>query len=69
MLVLTRKIDEKINIGNDITVTVIKANNGSVKLGFEAPDDVGVSRIGPRKTSGAEKTYCPNDFKVGSENV
>ena len=44
MLVLTRKVDEKIKVGNDITVTVVQANNGSVKLGIEAPDDVSISR-------------------------
>jgi carbon storage regulator CsrA len=33
MLVLTRKVDEKIKIGNDITVTVIQVNRGAVKLG------------------------------------
>jgi carbon storage regulator len=44
MLVLTRKTNEKIKIGNDITVTVVQANNGSVKLGIEAPDGVNISR-------------------------
>ena len=44
MLVLTRKIDEKVRIGNDITVTVVKIDKGTVKLGIEAPEDIGITR-------------------------
>ena len=44
MLVLTRKIDETIRIGDDITVTVVKIDKGTVKLGIEAPEDVNIRR-------------------------
>lgn len=44
MLVLTRKVDEKIRIGDDITVTVVKIDKGTVKLGIEAPDNVDIVR-------------------------
>ncbi|MFO8049240.1 MAG: carbon storage regulator CsrA [Desulfosudaceae bacterium] len=44
MLVLTRKLNEKIRVGNDIVVTVIQIDKGSVKLGFEAPPDVAIHR-------------------------
>jgi len=44
MLLLTRKPGETINIGNNITVTVIGVKDNQVKLGINAPDDVGVYR-------------------------
>ena len=44
MLVLTRKRDEIIKIGNDIVIKVIKTGNGSVKIGIEAPSSVRVLR-------------------------
>jgi carbon storage regulator len=50
MLVLTRKVDEKIIIGNDIVLTVVKIEGSRVRLGIEAPSDVAVFReeIAPR---------------------
>lgn len=39
MLVLSRKIDEEIVIGEDIVIKVISVQNGVVKLGFNAPQD------------------------------
>ncbi len=44
MLVLTRKIGEKINIGDDIFVKVVEISKGSVKLGIDAPKDVFICR-------------------------
>ena len=44
MLILSRKIDEKIKIGNDITITLIDVHGDQVKIGVEAPKDVKVFR-------------------------
>jgi carbon storage regulator CsrA len=44
MLVLTRKQEEKICIGNGITITVLKMKGQSVRLGIEAPKEVRVIR-------------------------
>lgn len=44
MLVLTRKLNEKIRIGDDIIVTIIQIDKGSVKIGFEAPEHVSIYR-------------------------
>lgn len=44
MLVLTRKVGEKIVIGEDIIVTVLAMRGGQVRLGIEAPDAVRVRR-------------------------
>ena len=44
MLVLTRKINEKIIIGDAICVTVTRIDGDRVRLGIEAPPDVRVFR-------------------------
>lgn len=44
MLVLTRKATQVIKLGDDITVTVVRTSNGSVKLGIDAPSSVRVMR-------------------------
>ena len=44
MLVLTRKYQEKIHIGDNITITVLRTKGKAVRLGIEAPSDVPVIR-------------------------
>jgi len=44
MLVLTRKRDDVIRIGDDIVIRVIRTGKGSVKIGVEAPSEVRVIR-------------------------
>jgi len=44
MLVLSRKIGERIWIGNDISVTVVRVSGGGVRLGIEAPENLPVVR-------------------------
>lgn len=44
MLVLSRKKDEKIVIGDHITLMVIDIRGDKVRLGIEAPKDVAVHR-------------------------
>jgi carbon storage regulator len=44
MLVLTRKIGEKIYIGEGITLTVVQLKGNTVRLGIEAPQDVPIVR-------------------------
>ncbi|MGL4761229.1 MAG: carbon storage regulator CsrA [Sarcina sp.] len=44
MLVLTRKKDEGILIGDDIEITVVKLEDGSVKLAINAPKNVSIIR-------------------------
>ena len=44
MLILSRKIDEKIKIGDDITITLIDVHGDQVKIGIEAPKNVKVFR-------------------------
>ncbi|MDX8044601.1 carbon storage regulator CsrA [Gracilibacillus sp. S3-1-1] len=44
MLVLTRKTNEAIQIGDDIQIKVISVDGDQVKLGISAPKDVEVHR-------------------------
>ncbi|MDD2573915.1 MAG: carbon storage regulator CsrA [Firmicutes bacterium] len=44
MLILTRKKDESIVIGNDIVIKVVDVEEGRVKLGISAPGDVSIHR-------------------------
>ena len=44
MLILSRKIDEKIQIGDDITITIIDIHGEQVKIGVEAPKSIKVFR-------------------------
>jgi len=44
MLVLARKVDESIIIGDNIVVKVVSIENGVVKLGIEAPKEIAIIR-------------------------
>jgi carbon storage regulator len=44
MLVVTRKVGERIQIGEDITLTVVRINGPAVRLGINAPEDLAVVR-------------------------
>lgn len=44
MLVLSRKNGERINIGDNIEMVVVKIRGDKVRLGFEAPRDVTIDR-------------------------
>ena len=61
MLVLSRKTDEKIIIGESITITVVAIGDGKVRLGIDAPKEVPVHRqevydaiVKDRATGGAK---------------
>ncbi len=56
MLVLTRKLLEKLYIGDDICVTVVRLEGGQVRLGIDAPREVSVVRaelVGDRPRAAA----------------
>lgn len=44
MLVLTRKQGERIRIGKDVTITVIRMKGKAIRLGIEAPQNLSVLR-------------------------
>jgi carbon storage regulator len=44
MLVLSRKVGERILIGDDIRVTIVRISGGGVRVGIEAPASLTVVR-------------------------
>ena len=44
MLILTRKLGERITIGDDIIVTLLEVRGSQVKLGIDAPESVSIHR-------------------------
>jgi carbon storage regulator len=44
MLILSRKINEAIQIGENIRLKVLHVSEGQVKIGIEAPGDVKIYR-------------------------
>ena len=44
MLVLSRRADESLFIGDDIKITVLDIRGGQVRLGITAPDSIKVHR-------------------------
>ena len=45
VLVVSRKNQEKISIGEDIIITVVAISKGKVGLGIEAPKNIRIERI------------------------
>jgi len=58
MLVLSRKLGEKIVIGDNIVVTVVKIDRNQIRIGIEAPHEVPVYReeIAPKRTADTVST-------------
>jgi carbon storage regulator len=44
MLVLTRKLNERIMIGDEIEITVVEIKGDAIKLGINAPKEIKVHR-------------------------
>ena len=44
MLVITRKAGDRVQIGDDITVTLLEITGSSVRIGIDAPAEVAVYR-------------------------
>lgn len=44
MLILTRRVNETLMIGDGITITVLGVKGGQVRLGINAPRDVAIHR-------------------------
>ncbi|HET6879212.1 MAG TPA: carbon storage regulator [Pirellulales bacterium] len=44
MLVLTRKVNERIDIGDQISITIVRIGPASVRIGIDAPPHLQVLR-------------------------
>jgi len=61
MLVLSRFNEQKIKIGDDIEILVVKAENGKVRLGITAPREMPIHRselYQQLKTDGQVKSFA-----------
>ncbi|HVX12287.1 MAG TPA: carbon storage regulator [Pirellulales bacterium] len=72
MLVLTRKVKQQIQIGENIVVTILQVRGQTVRVGIEAPHSVRVVRAEiadlPAKTDdvAAEKSSMVRPGRVGA---
>lgn len=44
MLVLSRKVGERILIGKDIAITIVRVSGGTVRVGIDAPPHINIVR-------------------------
>ncbi len=44
MLVLSRKLGQRFQIGPDVRITIVKIDKNTVRIGIEAPDDLSIYR-------------------------
>ena len=56
MLVLSRKVGEKILIGDNVTVTIVRVAQGIVRVGVEAPKSMPIVREEISERAAAERT-------------
>ncbi len=49
MLVLSRKIDEAIQIGDNVSIRILKVKGNQVRIGIDAPREVRVVRSGLKR--------------------
>ncbi len=67
MLILSRKQDESIVIGDNIKIKVIAIDRGNVKLGFEAPPNTLILRAELKEAIMSENKKAiqnPNDSEL-----
>ncbi len=66
MLVLSRKVGEKILIGENISVTIVRITGGGVRVGIEAPAELAVVREELHLASEANKEPQSPELSEGS---
>jgi carbon storage regulator CsrA len=74
MLVLTRKLQEQIKIGDEIVITILQVRGQSVRVGIQAPRDVRVLRAElpvklPNARQGGSGAAEEIDLQSGSTSV
>lgn len=65
LLVVSRKVGEQIKLSNGIVITIAGLDKGRVKVGVDAPKQIGVHRSDPCKGCG---TAC-FDYYLGLKDI
>ena len=63
MLVLSRKVGERILIGDNVAVTVVRVSQGIVRIGIEAPRDLTIVREEIKGQVLNHKQDCPTTVR------
>jgi carbon storage regulator len=61
MLVLSRKVGEAIQIGDNITITIVRVSPQGVRIGIDAPREAKVSRQELLNAEKTEPAEAPED--------
>jgi carbon storage regulator len=64
MLVLSRKAGERVWIGDNIAITIVKVSGGGVRIGIEAPAELPVIREELKLRLEAERAATNSDGEV-----
>ncbi|MEI8380067.1 MAG: carbon storage regulator [Planctomycetota bacterium] len=64
MLVLSRKPGEKILIGEDVTVTIVRIGPNTVRIGIEAPRTMNIVREELCETAG----HCEQTIEIHADD-
>ncbi|QDS98643.1 carbon storage regulator [Adhaeretor mobilis] len=68
MLVIARKPGERLLIGDNITITVVKLSSGGVRLGIEAPPEMAIMRQELADALQAAEQQAINDAEQQTAN-
>ena len=66
MLVLSRKVGERILIGDNIAVTVVRIGQGGVRIGIEAPEDYEVVREELKRQAETDQPGTRRNSRLGA---
>lgn len=67
MLVLSRKVGERIWIGDNISITVVRITGGGVRIGIEAPSELPVVREELKTKMEEADTSAPSTIRFPSQ--
>jgi len=64
MLVLSRKLNEEIDIGNNVTIKIVGVSGNRVRLGISAPECISIQRseLIPPQTPACNSSLNPVDW-------
>ncbi len=66
MLVLSRKVQDEIFVGDNVKITILKVNRNSIRIGIEAPADVNIVRGELRQKESRDQA---DRFKSSGDSV